>query len=328
MMPDRTPMPDLSIITVNFNTGEFLLGCLRAVCENTRAVRFEYFVVDNASRRDGTLDRVRLEFPNIRVLENDRNLGFAAGCNVAVERASGRYILLLNPDTAVRPYALDRMVQFLDTHPEIGVLGSPLVHADGRDQGVAGRGFPAPLIFLFGRTTLLTRLFPGNRWSARFAAPRDPDRHEPYAVDWVSGACMMVRREAVEQVGKLDPGYFFMWEDADWCYRMQQAGWKVYCYHEANVVHCEGGSRTRDWSALWLSTVGFHAGAYRYYRRHINPRRYDPIHLLVMGGLAARGLLVLTSRAIRRIATSGGARGNGGAPVQREDQHLDSPVVE
>ncbi len=294
---------DLSIVTVNYNSGEFLLGCLRAVFENTRDVQFEYLVVDNASRSDGSLDQIRSEYPQVQVIENETNVGFAAGCNVALTRARGRYVLLLNPDTTVRPLALDRMVRFMDTRPDIAVLGSPLVYADGSDQGVAGRGFPTPLAFLFGRTTLLTRLFPRNRFSARFSSKRDPTRHEPYEVDWVSGACMLVRTEAIEQVGVLDPGYFFMWEDADWCFRMKHAGWKVYCFDEANVVHCEGGSRNQGWRAVWVATVAFHKGAYRYYRKHINARAFDPTHLLVIGGLAGRGLVVLAIRALGRIGS-------------------------
>src|SRR5512139_430800 len=182
-------VPDLSIVTVNYNTGALLLRCLRAVFETTRQAEFEYFVVDNASRPDGSLDQVRHEFPHVRLLENDRNLGFAAGCNVALSQVRGRYVLLLNPDTVVKPLALDAMVAFLETRPDIAVLGSPLVSADGRDQGVAGRGFPTPLAALFGRTTILTRLFPGNRLSARFASKRDPNRRAPYETDWVSGAC-------------------------------------------------------------------------------------------------------------------------------------------
>jgi GT2 family glycosyltransferase len=232
----------------------------------------------------------------------------------------------LDPDTAVRPAALDRMVRFMDTRPDIAVLGSPLIDAAGRDQGVAGRGFPTALAVLFGRTTLLTRLFPHNRFSARFSSKRDPHRLEPYAVDWVSGACMMVRRDAIERVGMLDPGFFFMWEDADWCFRMNQAGWKVYCFHDAEVVHHEGGSRNRGWHALWLATVGFHTGVYRYYRKHINPRAFAPAHLLVMGGLVARALLVLATRSVRRIAN----RDSDHPSTDRskpEDHNLDSPVV-
>ncbi len=322
MQSADTFTPDLSIVTVNYNTGEFLLGCLRAVFETTRAVQFEYFVVDNASRADGTLERVRQEFPRVHVLENARNLGFAAGCNVAIERACGRYILLLNPDTAVQPYALDQMVQFLDGRPDIAVLGSPLVHSDGRDQGVAGRGFPTALAVLFGRTTLLSRLFPGNRFSARFSSRRDPNRCAPYEVDWVSGACMLVRREAVEQVGTLDPGYFFMWEDADWCFRLKQAGWRVYCYHEANVVHCEGAGRNRSWRAVWLATVGFHTGVYRYYRKHINSRRFDPRHLVVMLGLAVRTILILNTRAMKRIAARAWHASNDPRHSKHEDRQL------
>jgi len=295
-------VPDLTIITVNYNTGAHLLRCLEAVYSNTRDLTLEYIVVDNASRPDTTFDILRSQFPQVDVLMNKRNVGFAAGCNLALKRACGRYVVLLNPDTVVGPMALDGMFAFLESRSDIGVLGSPLLSGDGVDQRVAGRGFPTPLAALFGRTTILTRLFPRNRFSARFSASRDPDRNEPYQVDWVSGACMMVRREAVAQVGMLDPGYFLMWEDADWCFRMKRAGWKVYCVHEAAVAHTEGASRNEGWHSLFLATVAFHKGAYRYYRRHINSRACDPTHLLVIGGLAARTVGILTARSVNRLA--------------------------
>jgi len=295
-------VPDLTVITVNYNCGSHLLACIEAVFRNTRGLTLEYFVVDNASRPDGTFETLRANFPQVRLLMSERNLGFAGGCNLALERARGRYILLLNPDTVVGPSALDRMLAFLDSRRDIGVLGSPLVSGDGRDQRVAGRGFPGPLAALFGRTTLLTRVFPNNRFSARFSSRRDSDRREPYEVDWVSGACMMVRREAVADVGMLDSAYFLMWEDTDWCFRMKRAGWKVYCVHDADVVHREGASRNVAWSSLWISTVAFHKGAYRYYRLHINARAFHPAHLLVIGALAGRTALLLTTRSIKRIA--------------------------
>ncbi len=320
--------PDLSIITVNYNTGDLLLGCLRAVYANTHAARVEYFVIDNASHPDGTLDRVRSEFPQVRMIENATNVGFAVGCNTAIAHAHGRYILLLNPDTAVRPHALDRMLQFMDTRPDIAVLGSPLVYGDGRDQGVAGRGFPTPLAFVFGRTTLVTRLFPYNRWSARFSSRRDPNRREPNEVDWVSGACMMVRREAVNQVGMLDPGYFMFWEDTDWCFRIKRAGWKVCCFHEANVVHFEGGSRNRSWRALWLATVGFHKSVYRYYRKHINTRAFDPTHLAVMGGLAVRALFVLAICSIERAARRTIKHSKNSGPATPAHHSFDSQALD
>lgn len=319
--------PDLSIVTVNYNTEDYLCACLQSVVANTHDTRFEHIVVDNASRTRGALDLVRREFRSAIVIENPRNLGFSGGCNVGIERAAGRYVLLLNPDTQVGPGALDDMVSFLDSRPDVAVLGSPLVHADGRDQRCAGRAFPTPLIFLFGRTTLLTRLFPNNRTSARFAWHHDPNRTEPYEVDWVSGACMMVRREAIDDVGPIDPGFFFMWEDADWCFRMHQAGWKVFCHHEVNVVHAEGGSRNRGWRSLWLSTLAFHKGAYRYYRKHINSRRFDPTHLLVMAGLAGRTLLLLVGRSAAKLARDRIAPSTGKRPTEPESRDLDSPVA-
>ena len=320
--------PDLSIVTVNYDTGELLLRCLRSVHASTREVRFECIVVDNASRERRSLERVREGFPQVRLLENAENLGFAAGCNVGLDVARGRYLLLLNPDATVGTHVLDRMVAFLDSRPQAAVLGSPLVYPDGRDQGVAGRGFPTPLAFLFGRTTLLTRWFPHNRISARFSAKRDASRTEPYEVDWVSGACMMVRKRAIDEVGALDPGFFFMWEDADWCFRMKAVGWKVYCSHEAGVVHVEAGSRDRGYRILWLTTVAFHRGAYRYYRKHISPRGGDPSHLLVICALAVRALLLLLARSIKRLGDQLAGRSPGPGAAGLDDGSLDPRVAE
>ena len=143
MLPADEP-PDLSIVTVNYNTGDLLLNCLRSVYENTHGLRFECIVVDNASPECAGLADLALEFPHVRLIENPENLGFAGGCNAGLEAARGRHILLLNPDTTVAPHALDRMARFLDSRSEVAVLWSPLVCPDGRDQAVAGRGFPTP----------------------------------------------------------------------------------------------------------------------------------------------------------------------------------------
>jgi GT2 family glycosyltransferase len=300
---ERGIEPDASIVTVHYNSEAYLFDCLRSVAAATRST-FEQILVDNASEDREVLNRVRQEFPRVAIVENPRNLGFAAGCNAGIERASGRYVLFLNPDARLVPGALDEMVSCLDARPDVAVLGAPLVYADGSDQRTAGRAFPSPLLFLFGRTTLLTRLFPNNRISSRFAPARDPDRDAPYPADWVSGACMLVRRAAIDEVGPPDPAFFFAWEDADWCFRMRAAGWGVHCHHEPLAVHVEGGSSERGWRSLWLTTVEFHRGAYRYYRKHMNARRWDPTHIVVATGLAVRSLLLLGGRSLAKIAGS------------------------
>jgi len=293
--------PDVSVITVTYNSEEFLLPCVRSVYEGTRA-RLEYFVVDNASRRVAVLDEVERAFPQVRVIRNPCNLGFARANNLAIERAAGRYVLLLNGDCFVRPGAIDRMLELLDSRPDIGVLGSPLVYPDGRDQGVARRGFPTMLIGLFGRQSLLRKWFPANRISARFSAARDASDTGPVETDWVSGACLMVRREAIDAAGLLDPGYFMYWEDTDWCFRIKQAGWRIYCSHQADVVHYEGGSSTATYWLICRTTATFHKSAYRYYRQHINRRRLDPTHLAVIAALSGHALMKMTTLSLKRLA--------------------------
>jgi GT2 family glycosyltransferase len=288
---------DLSVLSVSYNAEDLLRKCLKAVFANTREVGFEVIVVDNDSRYADIVGMVKREFPQVTTISNDHNGGFSQGNNLGLRKARGRYVVLLNPDTEVQPFALDKMVRFMDRRPDVGVLGSPLVYPGGRDQGVSGRAFPSPLSFFFGRSTLLTRLFPSNRFSRKLKIQNASERQEPLEVDWVSGACMMVRLRAVEQVGLLDEGFFMYWEDADWCFRMKQAGWKVLCYHEANVVHQSGGSS----KARPRLIVAFHKSAYRYYRKHIVPTRFHPMHLVAAAGLAGRSCLLVFLEVIKSL---------------------------
>lgn len=285
--------PDVSVVLVSYNVRGFVDACLDSLPEGLRDHTWEAFCVDNGSA-DGSAEHVRARHPRVRVIEMGENAGFARANNRAIAGAGGRHVLLLNCDTVAFPGALDELVRFLDGHPEAGVAAPALLNPDLTDQGTA-RAFPTPAAAVFGRRSPLTRAFPGNRWSRRYLAGRWQRSRDPFQVDWVSGACMMVPRRVVDAVGGLDEGFFMHWEDADWCRRIKAAGLAVYCVPGSRVVHHEGKSR-RGWPAtqVW----GFHRSVFRYYAKHHLRGWYHPLRPLAAGALAARaGLVILSNRA-------------------------------
>jgi len=291
--------PALSVLVVNFNTRDLLGACLRSLPAALRRHGHEVIVADNGST-DGSVAMLRREWPSVAVLELGANLGFARANNRALARARGRYALLLNSDTEVQPDSLDRLVDFLDVTPSAGVAAPRLLNTDLSDQGTA-RAFPTPPAVLFGRRSPLTRLFPRNRWSRRYMVGRDRSGDGPFEVDWVSGACLMVRREVVATAGPLDEGFFMYWEDADWCRRIKTAGYRVYCVPGARVVHHEGQSGgNRRARLVWT----FHRSAYRYYVKHHAPQPWNPLRAVAGVGLAARAALMVAATVV------GGHRSN------------------
>jgi GT2 family glycosyltransferase len=231
---------DVSIIIVNWNTRELLRDCLASIIRQTRGVSYEITVVDNASS-DGSASMCELCFPSVKLIENRINRGFAAANNQGLEIASARYSLLLNPDTVVLDGAIDRCVAYADAHPDIGVVGCQVLEKDGRIQQT-GFSFPSPWT-LFLTLTGLPRLFPR---SLIFAKPelgwwmRDSEED----IDVISGMFMLVRREAIQQVGVMDERYFVYAEEADWCFRFYKAGWRRVFFPQAKIIHIDGGGKS------------------------------------------------------------------------------------
>jgi GT2 family glycosyltransferase len=193
----------------------------------------------------------------------------------------------------VLPGAIDALVAFLDVTPHAGVSAPLLLNSDMTDQGTA-RAFPAPANVLFGRKSPLTRLFPSNPWSRRYLVGRTYRGADTFRVDWVSGACMMVRRDAFERAGLLDEGFFMYWEDADWCRRIGREGYGVYCVPRARVIHHEGGSSGRRPAHLvWA----FHRSVYRYYTKHDAPQVWNPLRVVAAVGLATRAASIVALNA-------------------------------
>jgi GT2 family glycosyltransferase len=291
---------DLSVLIVTYNSRAFVGECIDAVVTGVRRHTVEIVVADNASA-DGSADYVRAGFPGVDVIDIGRNAGFAVANNRAWKQSRGRHVVLLNGDAIVTPGALDILVEFLDEHPDAGVVAPQLLNPDGSDQGTA-RTFPTPAAAVFGRRSPLTRLFPRNRYSRRYLAGREHTGDEPFAVDWVSGACRMIPRRIVERVGPLDEGFFMHWEDADWCRRVKAAGFGVWCVPAARVVHAEGGSRG-GWPAVQVRH--FHRSAYRYYAKHHLTGARRVLRPVARAALTARASLIIGRDALRaRSATA------------------------
>ena len=260
-VPDRS-FPDLSIIIVSWNTRALTLACLASLDLATAASRTEVIVVDNGST-DGTPAAIRARFPATILIEPGRNLGFAGGNNAGLARARGHYLCLLNPDTVPRPGALAALVDFLARHPSVGAVGPRLLNPDGSEQAV---GFRFPTL----AQVFLDFFWIGGRFVESSLNGRYPDapRDRPFPIDFPLGACILARREAVAATGPLDESFFMYSEEVDWCRRMQDAVWPIWCVPTAEVVH-HGGQSVAQQSARMY--VELHRSRLRYYRRHHRP---------------------------------------------------------
>lgn len=229
---------DISLIIVNWNGKDLLRECLQSVRKERAhpdAPTTEVIVVDNAST-DGSAAMAREEFPEMQLIENSENVGFAAGNNCGLRMCRGRYAVLLNSDAQLQAGALRALMEFMDAHSNAGAAGPMLLYPDGRWQP-SGRPFPTMSRFLREVTGIYARAG-GDAYLLR-----EVDPEQVREVDEVSGACMMVRREAWEQAGLLDSRFFLLYEDVDWCRRIKNGGWKIFYVPQARIVHHYGASR-------------------------------------------------------------------------------------
>ena len=272
-------MVDLSVIVVSWNVRDLLRRCLRSISNiQHRASSIEVIVVDNAST-DGSVDMVRAEFPDVRLIVNPGNPGFAAANNQGIAVAQGRYVLLLNPDTEVVGDALATMVAFADDHPDVGVVGPQLLNPDGSVQS-SRRRFPT-LATAFFESTWLQPYAP-RRLLERYYVFDQPDG-AVLDVDWVKGAALMARREAIEQVGRMDERFFMYSEELDWCRRFREAGWRVVYLPAAQIVHYEGKSSEQ---VLPARHVHFQTSKVRYFRKYYGRVTAEALRLFLLGNYA------------------------------------------
>ncbi len=295
---------DLSIIIVSWNVRDLLRRCLQSIADHRpptsdlRPPTSEIIVVDNASG-DGSVEMVRSEYPHVQLIANPTNRGFTGGNNDGLACARGRYILLLNPDTEVVGDALATMVAYADAHPQVGALGPQLLNPDGSVQS-SRRRFPTLLTALF-ESTWLQSLAPRGILRHYYALDLPDDR--PAEVDWVTGAALLVRREAMEQVGKLDAGFFMYSEELDWCKRIKDAGWKIVYLPSAQVIHHVGKSSDQ---VVPQRHIYFQTSKVRYFYKHHGALAAELLRLYLLALYAAQlaleaiKWLVGHKRALRR----------------------------
>lgn len=284
---------DLTVSIVNWHTREDLLQCLasfvppgarRQPSGSSFALdgsSCEVIVVDNNSG-DGSVEDTRAEYPVVQLLAQSTNLGFGRGHNKAIALARGRHILLLNPDTIVSREALAALVTCADARPEVGILGPRILNPDGTVQ-YSARSFPT-LAASFFRNSFLGRLFPGNRYTRQYLQS-DWDHADTRDVDWVSGAAMLIRREALADLGGLDEDYYMYVEDVDICWRARKAGWTVLFCAESEIRHKK--ARASDLAPNRM-IYHHHRSMYLFFRKHYLPDAGLPQRIIVPLGLFVR----------------------------------------
>jgi GT2 family glycosyltransferase len=270
--------PVVSVIIVNFNGGLLLSTAVRSVLSSTVPVKV--FISDNGST-DGSLLSLRgLVGINTRlqIIENRRNLGFACACNIVLKQIGSEYVLLLNPDAIIMSDTLARMMETLAAYPEVGMAGCLLRNPDGTEQAGCRRSVPTPWRTLV-RVFHLDKLFPNHLRFRNFVLTQQPLPERPVFLEAISGAFMLVRRKALEDVGLLDEKYFLHCEDLDWCMRFRRTGWKILFVPNVEVVHYSGTcSKNRSFFVLWHK----HKGMIRFYRKFFRHQYPWPLMLLVM----------------------------------------------
>lgn len=224
---------DLSIIILNYKTRGLVKQCIRNVKGSVNNLDYEIIVIDNGSN-DDCGQMVKENFPEIKFIQLPKNIGFAAGNNIGIKEARGEYIMLLNPDVTVLNDSINKMVEFMKTHPDVGLCGPKLINPNGTCQ-ISCRTFQTPKLILYRRTPFGN--FPTARKELRKHLMLDFDHQTNREVDWVMGACMLVRKSALDKVGLLDERFFFYVEDMDWCRRFWENGFKVYYLAETEMVH-------------------------------------------------------------------------------------------
>ena len=301
MQPRTLDDVDLTVLVVSYNTRALLKDCLSSIYQKTKGVEFEVMVVDNGSN-DDSVRMIRREFPQVKLIENQENLGFARANNQAIKQSRARYYLLFNPDTSFKATSPQRMIKFMDEHPEVGILGCKILNTDGTIQP-SNASFPN-LFTEFLRVFQLKKLVPGVRsrerigqkWSGMLGSTLREyfrvywDSERIREVDWVSGACLLVRRKAIEDVGLLDEDFFMYYEDADWCYRMRKKGWKTYYFPFFEATHYVGKSNSTFNPKTFIERQ---KSMYHYFRKHRERKAVLLLRLFIFGGLTLRGVGLL-----------------------------------
>lgn len=285
--------PILSVCIVTYCAKDLVRDCLESLRENT-ALDYEVIVVDNGSK-DGVGQMLQQEFPGVKFMENETNLGYTLPMNQALRQARGRCLLQLNPDTLILPQALDKLVEFLDAHPQAGICGPKVLNRDRSLQKPCRRGESTPwavLTYFLGLATL----FPKSKLFGQYLM-NYMGEDQTHLVSGVSGSCMLIRRAVIDQIGYLDERFFAYQEDADFCFRARQAGWQVYYVPTAQIVHfgSHGGSRVQPYRSIYE----WHKSYFLYYRKNLAHNYFFFFNWLYYLAMLFKFLITLVNNFLR-----------------------------
>ncbi|MHA2282353.1 MAG: glycosyltransferase family 2 protein [Promethearchaeota archaeon] len=283
-MADGGEMIPLTISIATANNKKLILGCLRSIYETTNDLKFEIYVVINNSLDDSG-KAIKENFPEVKLIKNRKMLGFTHNHNMVIQRAQGKYILVLNDDTIILDGALKKMVDFMEVSPDVGILGCKILNPDGSLQWSCGKSITQKIEFF---------------WAGMIRAlmPFLPKQHftQTQEVCWVTGACLLARAEAIREVGLFDENIIIYYEDGDWCYRMVQAGWKVVFYPHAEIIHYVGKTREKN---LLRDLNIIYQSRYYFFRKHYGVHTNILVRLLTVIELIFRYLRCLVVYAFK-----------------------------
>jgi GT2 family glycosyltransferase len=286
---------DVSIIIVHYNVKYFLEQALHSLKRASGNLQVETFVIDNNSP-DDSVEWIRDRFPDVHIIANQENVGFAKANNQGMAVARGRYFLILNPDVILQENTLDVLVDFMNQHPDVGAVGPKIISPQGTIDHNSRRSFPTPWV-AFCKLSGLSNLFPNSPFFSKYALSYiDPDLMMD--VDVLSGACMMVRREAYQKVGGFDEDYFMFGEDIDWCYGIKQTGWRI-CYNPSTrIIHYKGESTKRS---NIKRDKHFYGAMHLFVRKNIQMRLQWLFHPLLDVAIFVRSLLARTGKTLKTL---------------------------
>jgi GT2 family glycosyltransferase len=284
----------LSVVIVNYNVEYFLEQCLNSCLAATKNVSAEIFVVDNCSV-DGSVEMVKKKFPNVKLIANDTNFGFSKANNQAIKESKGEYVLLLNPDTVVEEDTFDKVIQFMDEHPDAGGLGVKMVDGKGVFLPESKRGLPTPSV-AFYKIFGLSKLFPKSKRFGKYHLGYLSEE-EVHEIDVLSGAFMMMRKESLDEVGLLDEAFFMYGEDIDLSYRIQKGGWKNYYFPHTRIIHYKGES-TKKSSVNYVFV--FYRAMVIFAQKHFSKKNAKLFGTLINLAIYFRASLALLNRFIKK----------------------------
>jgi len=279
--------PQLSICIVSWRTRKQLETCLRSLFETLEGMRFEVIVVENASG-DGTAETVKNNWPQVRLLENSRNVGFPKAANQALSASCGHYLLLLNPDTTVLEGTIQNLLSFMETRPEAGAGSCRILNPDGTLQTECRRRLPTLTTELL-ELTGLSRLFPNHPFFGQWRMP-NWDPREPSEIELASGACLLIRRKVLEEVGLLNEDAFMYLEDLDYCYRIVEKGWKIFFYPDAAIIH--QGQQSSTHGLPFVRALSYDA-RHKFFKMYYGAWPARALRIMVVSAMMTRLLVYL-----------------------------------